>query len=71
MKTIFDATTRYELIQRINSLNENSNSLWGKMNVYQMLLHCSKWEEMALGKKKYKQTFLGKLFWQNGVKGFH
>lgn len=62
MKTIFDKSTRDELINRINSLNENSTAQWGKMNVSQMLKHCIRWDEMALGKTKYKQSLLGKLF---------
>ena len=36
MKTIFDKTTRDELIYRIDSLNENNTPQWGKMNIYQM-----------------------------------
>lgn len=62
MKTIFDKTTRDELISRINTLNENSTAQWGKMNVNQMLKHCILWQEMILGKKKYKQAFIGRLF---------
>lgn len=62
MKTIFDKTTREELIRRIDALNENSVRQWGKMTVYQMVKHCSLWEEMALGKTKYKRAFLGRLF---------
>jgi hypothetical protein len=61
MKTIFDKATREELIARINTLNENSTAKWGKMNVYQMIKHCSMWEEMLLGKALYKQSFLGRL----------
>ncbi|WP_018614806.1 DUF1569 domain-containing protein [Segetibacter koreensis] len=68
MKTIFDKLTREELINRINSLNENSTAQWGKMNVSQMLKHCTQWDEMALGKKKYKQSFLGKLFGKMALK---
>lgn|ERR1035438_5670561 len=68
MKSIFDNTTRDELITRINSLNENSTAQWGKMNVSQMLRHCSQWDEMALGKKKYKQSFIGKLFGKMALK---
>ena len=68
MKSIFDKTTRDEIINRINSLNENSTAQWGKMNVSQMIKHCSQWDEMALGKKKYKQSFLGKLFGKMGLK---
>lgn len=58
---MFDKTTRDELIERVNSLNENSSTQWGKMNVAQMMKHCTQWDEMALGKRKYKQSFLGKL----------
>lgn len=68
MKTIFDNSTRDELITRIHSLNENSPSQWGKMTVSQMMKHCSQWDEMALGKKKYKQSFLGRLFGKMGLK---
>ena len=57
-----------ELMNRINSLNENSTAQWGKMNVSQMLKHCTQWDEMALGKTKYKQSFLGKLFGKMALK---
>ena len=60
MKTIFDKPTRDELINRINALNENSKAQWGKMSVSQMLKHCVQWEEMILGKRVYKQSFIGK-----------
>src|ERR1700709_824443 len=68
MKSIFDKATRDEIINRINSLNENSKAQWGKMNVSQMLKHCTQWDEMALGRKKYKQSFIGKLFGKRGLK---
>lgn len=68
MKSVFDKTTRDELINRINSLNESSTAQWGKMNVSQMLKHCTQWDEMALGKKKYKQSLLGKLFGKMALK---
>jgi len=62
MKTMFDKSTRDEVIARIDMLNENSGPGWGKMNVYQMLKHCTLWEEMALGKKHFKRIFLGRIF---------
>ena len=68
MKTIFDTSTKDELINRIESLTENSTAQWGKMNVSQMLKHCTQWDEMALGKTKYKQSFLGKLFGKMALK---
>lgn len=61
MKTIFDETTRIEIINRINSINEFSVGQWGKMNVYQMLKHCSLTEALYLGRKKYPRTFFGKM----------
>src|SRR5580692_5281138 len=68
MKTIFDKETRDELVVRINTLNENSKAQWGKMTVSQMVKHCTQWDEMALGKKKYKQSFIGKLFGKVALK---
>ncbi len=64
MKTIFDATVREELIGRINALNENNTSQWGKMNLYQMLNHCTMWDAWILGKNApgYKQAFIGRIF---------
>ncbi len=64
MKTIFEKSTRDELINRINSLNENNKAIWGKMNVYQMIKHCVIWHQWVLGidnEIKYTHSFLGKL----------
>jgi hypothetical protein len=70
MKTVFEQSTRDELINRINSLNENNKALWGKMNLYQMCKHCSIWDEWVLGKRDhvYKQEFLGKIFGKMALK---
>ncbi len=61
MKTMFDKQTRGEVVARINTLDESSKAQWGEMSVYQMIMHCIKWEDMLLGKTKYKQSFLGRL----------
>jgi hypothetical protein len=68
MKTIFDKTTREELIARINMLDENSTAQWGKMNTFQMLKHCTLYEEMLLGKKKFKRSLIGRLFGKMAMK---
>lgn len=68
MKSIFDKNTRKELINRINSIDENSKAEWGKMTVAQMMKHCSQWDEMALGRKTYKQSIIGKLFGKMALK---
>lgn len=62
MKSIFDKTIREEFIDRVASLNENSKAVWGKMNIYQMIRHCTLWEEMVQGKRQYKRMFIGLLF---------
>jgi hypothetical protein len=62
MKTLFDKATRDELIIRINMLNENSTAQWGKMNIRQMLRHCTLFDEMLLGKRTFKRIFIGRLF---------
>ncbi len=38
------------------------------MSVSQMLKHCVQWEEMILGKRVYKQSFIGKLFRKSALK---
>lgn len=68
MKTILDKTTRGELINRINTLHEHSTAQWGEMNIYQMLEHCSLYEEMLLGRKKFKRMFLGRFFGKMALK---
>lgn len=68
MKSVFDKTTRDELLERIYTLQENSKPQWGKMSVSQMMRHCSQWDEMALGKQKYKQSFIGRIFGRIGLK---
>ena len=68
MKTVFDKDTREELITRVSLLDKNSRPQWGKMNVYQMLKHCTKWNEMILGEIQVKQMILGKLFGKMALK---
>ena len=68
MKTIFDKSTREELLGRINSLTGNSMALWGKMTVYQMLIHCTRWDDMMVGKIAVKRMLLGRLVGQMALK---
>ncbi|NML41338.1 DUF1569 domain-containing protein [Chitinophaga sp. G-6-1-13] len=70
MKTIFDPSTRTELINRINSLNEHSRAQWGKMDVWQMTKHCTIWFEWIMGKNNptYKQEWLGRIFGKMALK---
>jgi hypothetical protein len=68
MKSIFDQSTRDELKNRIQSLSEKNTAQWGKMKISQMMGHCTKWDEMALGKTTYKQSFIGRLFGKMALK---
>lgn len=68
MKTIFDTGTRDEVLARIHTLHANTAPQWGKMHVAQMIKHCAQWDEMALGKTRYKQAFVGKLFGKLALK---
>lgn len=62
MKSIFDTTTRAALINRINAVNENNKAQWGKMNLFQMLKHCTLCDDMFLGKIKINRVLMGQLF---------
>ena len=68
MKTIFEQTTRDELIKRINNLSENSAAQWGKMKIYQMIKHCTLWDEWILASQKNKQVFIGRVFGKIALK---
>jgi hypothetical protein len=68
MKTIYDGSVREEIIARIRMINEESHPMWGKMTVFQMLKHCSQWEDMVLHGKKYKRVFVGWLFGRIALK---
>jgi hypothetical protein len=69
MKTIFDAQTVAGLVKRIDLLKAEQPAEWGKMDVYQMLKHCTMSEEMFLGRKQYKRLFIGRLFGGFALKG--
>jgi hypothetical protein len=40
LPNIFTSEVSQEIIQRINLLQKDSQPLWGKMSVAQMLAHC-------------------------------
>ena len=61
MKTLFQKEDFDEIIGRINKLTPNTQRQWGKMNVDQMLAHCSIAMESAIGSKYFPQLLMGKL----------
>lgn len=59
MKTIFDLASTEEILTRIDQLQPNTVPSWGKMNVTQMLAHCSAFQDIATGDKRSPRSWLG------------
>lgn len=55
IKNIFSPDVTAELIGRIDTLNQNSQPLWGKMNVAQMLAHCCVSYELIYEMEKFEK----------------
>lgn len=70
MKSIFNKADNNELIERIKKLSPETQALWGKMNVGQMLMHVSNPLLVMTGEKKIKFTLLGFLIGKNLKKKF-
>ncbi|SDN07225.1 DUF1569 domain-containing protein [Kriegella aquimaris] len=73
IRNLFDPKESQETIVRINSLNSETQPLWGKMSVAQMLAHCNVAYELVYEDKHQKpkgfKKFLIKLFAKNIVVG--
>jgi hypothetical protein len=61
MKSIFDAAVSNEFIDRINKLTPETQPLWGKMSVAQMLAHCCVTYELVYENKHKKPGLFMKL----------
>lgn len=62
MTNLFEPQTAAQTTARIEALTPSSKSLWGKMNVAQMLAHCSVTFETFFGNQQIKQSLAGLLF---------
>lgn len=60
-KSIFNANDNAELIARIEKRSPESQALWGKMNVSQMLSHCQAPMAVARGEALLKRNLFGML----------
>lgn len=69
MKSIFIPEVHQEILNRIESLNENSQPNWGKMTVGQMAHHCQSPLNVILQKKDYglKPNWLIKTFFKKSM----
>ena len=58
MKNIFNAAHTEEILKRIDKLSPESKAQWGKMDVAQMLAHCSAFQDIAMGNSFPKRGWL-------------
>ncbi|MFQ5641437.1 MAG: DUF1569 domain-containing protein [bacterium] len=49
MKSLLQQAAREEILHRLKTLAPESHNLWGRLNVTQMICHCSDQVRMALG----------------------
>lgn len=61
MKNLFEKETADEVISRIDQLRPASQRQWGKMNVAQMMAHCSAALDMAAGRLNPPRMLIGRI----------
>src|SRR5450631_2949067 len=62
MQTLFDPAAHKAIADRIAALPPTATRQWGKMDVAQMLAHCSAALEVGTGDRPRKQALIGKIF---------
>jgi hypothetical protein len=60
-KNLFELETVEEVISRIDPLEPGSLREWGKMDVAQMMAHCSITMDIASGRVNYPRLLIGRL----------
>ncbi len=61
MKTLYEKDTADEVIGRIDRLQSATERQWGKMDVAQMMAHCSAALDMASGRLILPRLLIGRL----------
>jgi len=61
MKNLFEQDTMAEIIGRIDSLQPARERQWGKMEVAQMMAHCSAALDMACGRLNPPRILIGRI----------
>ena len=62
MKNVLDKQDASQLLARLDKLHPDSRPLWGKMNVFQMVVHCQKPLDVYFGGLRLKRGLLSWLF---------
>jgi hypothetical protein len=61
MKSLFESGCVDEVQQRLSRLPPNQPGRWGKMDLAQMLAHCSLGLEMAAGEIRPRRALIGRI----------
>lgn len=61
MNNLYNPSDVSEILERIEKLTPDSQRQWGKMNAAQMLAHCNKSVETAMGQNFMKRLFIGRI----------
>jgi len=61
MKNLFQAEAVVDVISRVDTLQPATQRLWGKMDVAQMMAHCSAALDMASGQLNLPRLFIGRV----------
>ena len=67
MRTLLQPNDYKYVLTRLNALNGSETRLWGTMTVSQMLAHCRKQIEMALGEIPSKPMFPRPIQWLSKI----
>jgi hypothetical protein len=68
LPSIFEKSVADQVIARINTLTPQTQAVWGKMNVAQMLAHCNVTYEMMFENKHSKPNFFMQIMLNAFVK---
>jgi hypothetical protein len=61
MKTLYQDSAYQEIMDRLNKLTPAAQRQWGKMNVAQMLAHCTQPFEVVLDRLHIPRLFIGRI----------
>ena len=61
MNNLFNQADVAAIIERIEKLQPSTARNWGKMNAAQMLAHCNKSLETAMGRNQIKRLLIGRI----------
>lgn len=61
MKTLFQPEAVVDVVSRVDTLQPATQRLWGKMDVAQMMAHCSAALDMASGRLNPPRSLIGRL----------